>query len=175
MFTDSLYLYVCGLASLDSTPALEVVAKATGLKAAQNWVQKRQALVIKLLKALCQSATLTGPKVIFKRTKTWFMKYRFPFFILTFCSCAATDFAALPLCSGEPEPAAGSTCGECATHAGAQKLLPVTQWHRGAGVCGQLGRYQRCRFGLRRLFDGTGVSGHPVQVSVYSLPEVQTH
>uniref|UniRef100_A0A3B5LH12 NACHT domain-containing protein n=1 Tax=Xiphophorus couchianus TaxID=32473 RepID=A0A3B5LH12_9TELE len=64
VFTDSLYLYVCGLASLDCTPALEVVAKATGLKAAQNWVQKRQALVIKLLKTLCQSATLTGPKIL---------------------------------------------------------------------------------------------------------------
>ncbi|XP_043980812.1 NLR family, CARD domain containing 5 [Gambusia affinis] len=64
VFTDSLYLYVCGLASSDCTPALEVVAKATGIKAAQSWVQKRQALVLKLLKALCRSATLTGPKIL---------------------------------------------------------------------------------------------------------------
>uniref|UniRef100_A0A3B3VHE9 Protein NLRC5-like n=1 Tax=Poecilia latipinna TaxID=48699 RepID=A0A3B3VHE9_9TELE len=64
VFTDSLYLYVCGLASSDCTPALEVVAKATGLKAAQNWVQKRQALVLKLLEALCRSASLTGPKIL---------------------------------------------------------------------------------------------------------------
>uniref|UniRef100_A0A3P9PU99 NACHT domain-containing protein n=1 Tax=Poecilia reticulata TaxID=8081 RepID=A0A3P9PU99_POERE len=64
VFTDSLYLYVCGLASSDCTPALEVVAKATGLKAAQNWVQKRQALVLKLLETLCRSASLTGPKVL---------------------------------------------------------------------------------------------------------------
>uniref|UniRef100_A0A3Q2CZE1 NACHT domain-containing protein n=1 Tax=Cyprinodon variegatus TaxID=28743 RepID=A0A3Q2CZE1_CYPVA len=64
VFTDSLYLYVCGLASSDCTPALVLVAKAAGIKGAQNWVQKRQALVLKLLKALCHSAALTGPKIL---------------------------------------------------------------------------------------------------------------
>ncbi|MEQ2172108.1 hypothetical protein GOODEAATRI_017670, partial [Goodea atripinnis] len=45
VFTDSLYLYVCGLASSDCIPALVLVAKAAGLKGAQNWVKKRQSLL----------------------------------------------------------------------------------------------------------------------------------
>ncbi|XP_047241336.1 NLR family, CARD domain containing 5 isoform X2 [Girardinichthys multiradiatus] len=64
VFTDSLYLYVCGLASSDCIPALVLVAKAAGLKGAQNWVEKRQSLVLNLMKALCHSATLTGPKIL---------------------------------------------------------------------------------------------------------------
>ncbi|CAG5958451.1 unnamed protein product [Menidia menidia] len=64
VFTDSLYLYVCGLASPQCTQALVEIAKASGLKAVQSWVQRRQDLVQKLLKALCQSTTLTGPKVL---------------------------------------------------------------------------------------------------------------
>ncbi|MEQ2258853.1 hypothetical protein XENORESO_003386, partial [Xenotaenia resolanae] len=64
VFTDSLYLYVCGLASSDCIPVLVLVAKAAGLKGAQNWVEKRQSLVLNLLKALCHSAALTGPKIL---------------------------------------------------------------------------------------------------------------
>ncbi|MEQ2221051.1 hypothetical protein ILYODFUR_011762, partial [Ilyodon furcidens] len=64
VFTDSLYLYVCGLASSDCIPALVLVAKAAGLRGAQNWVEKRQSLVLNLLKALCHSAALTGPKIL---------------------------------------------------------------------------------------------------------------
>ncbi|KAM4734017.1 protein NLRC5 [Anableps anableps] len=64
VFTDSLYLYVCGLASSDCTPVLVLVARAAGLKGAQNWVQKRQALILKVLEALCHSTTLTGPKIL---------------------------------------------------------------------------------------------------------------
>uniref|UniRef100_A0A8P4KCM9 NACHT domain-containing protein n=1 Tax=Dicentrarchus labrax TaxID=13489 RepID=A0A8P4KCM9_DICLA len=48
VFTDSLYLYVCGLASPHCTP--DQLARTSGGTGGQNWVQKRQALVLKLLK-----------------------------------------------------------------------------------------------------------------------------
>ncbi|XP_056138424.1 NLR family, CARD domain containing 5 [Lampris incognitus] len=63
VFTDSFHLYVCGLASPSCTPALVQLAKSCGVSVAQAWVQKRQSLVVKLLKSLCGS-TLTGPKVL---------------------------------------------------------------------------------------------------------------
>ncbi|XP_024136648.1 NLR family, CARD domain containing 5 [Oryzias melastigma] len=63
-FTDSLYLYVCGLASPNCTEVLVRVARASGMKGVQSWVQKRQALVLNLLKPLCHSNTLTGPKLL---------------------------------------------------------------------------------------------------------------
>uniref|UniRef100_A0AAX7VQK4 NACHT domain-containing protein n=1 Tax=Astatotilapia calliptera TaxID=8154 RepID=A0AAX7VQK4_ASTCA len=62
VFTDSLYLYVCGLASSECTPALVELAKVSGR--AQSWVQKRQDLVLTLLKTMCNSNTLTGPKIL---------------------------------------------------------------------------------------------------------------
>uniref|UniRef100_A0A669AYK0 NACHT domain-containing protein n=1 Tax=Oreochromis niloticus TaxID=8128 RepID=A0A669AYK0_ORENI len=62
VFTDSLYLYVCGLASSQCTPALVELAKVSG--SVQSWVQKRQDLVLKLLKTMCNSNTLTGPKIL---------------------------------------------------------------------------------------------------------------
>ncbi|XP_039989216.1 NLR family, CARD domain containing 5 isoform X2 [Xiphias gladius] len=64
VFTDSLHLYVCGLASHQCTQALVQLAKAFGGKGVQSWVQKRQALVLKLLSNLCHSNTLTGPKIL---------------------------------------------------------------------------------------------------------------
>lgn len=57
---DSLYLYLCGLASPHCTPVLVQLARTAG---GQSWVLKRQALVLKLLNKLCHSNTLTGPKV----------------------------------------------------------------------------------------------------------------
>ena len=63
VFTDSLHLYVCGLASRHCTPALVQLAKASGRAGAQSWVQTRQALILTLLKTLCLRNTLTGPKV----------------------------------------------------------------------------------------------------------------
>ncbi|AWP08896.1 putative protein NLRC5 [Scophthalmus maximus] len=57
VFTDSLHLYVCGLASQHCAPALGELASA-------GWVQKRQALVLKLLNKLCHSNALTGPKIL---------------------------------------------------------------------------------------------------------------
>uniref|UniRef100_A0A3B3HR08 NACHT domain-containing protein n=1 Tax=Oryzias latipes TaxID=8090 RepID=A0A3B3HR08_ORYLA len=63
-FTDSLYLYVCGLASPNCTQVLVEVARASGVKGVQNWVQKRQDLVLRLLRPLCHSNTLTGPKLL---------------------------------------------------------------------------------------------------------------
>lgn len=63
VFTDSLHLYVCGLASPHCTEALVQLATTSGGTGGSNWVQKRQALVVKLLKNLCNSNTLTGPKV----------------------------------------------------------------------------------------------------------------
>ncbi|XP_036963487.1 NLR family, CARD domain containing 5 isoform X4 [Acanthopagrus latus] len=59
VFTDSLYLYVCGLASQNCTQALVEIARTAG----KNWVHKRQALVLKLLDNLCHN-NLTGPKVL---------------------------------------------------------------------------------------------------------------
>ncbi|XP_041853531.1 NLR family, CARD domain containing 5 isoform X3 [Melanotaenia boesemani] len=64
VFTDSLYLYVCGLSSPHCTEALVEVARASGIKGIQSWVKKRQALVLNLLKALCQNNNLTGPKIL---------------------------------------------------------------------------------------------------------------
>ncbi|XP_040893397.1 NLR family, CARD domain containing 5 isoform X2 [Toxotes jaculatrix] len=64
VFTDSLHLYVCGLASQHCTPALVQLAGASGGARVQSWVQKRQGLVLKLLNNLCHSNTLTGPKIL---------------------------------------------------------------------------------------------------------------
>ncbi|KAM9351909.1 protein NLRC5 [Symphorus nematophorus] len=64
VFTDSLHLFVCGLASPSCTPALVELARTSSGTACQNWVLKRQALVLKLLKNLCHSNTLTGPKML---------------------------------------------------------------------------------------------------------------
>ncbi|XP_029289631.1 protein NLRC5 isoform X2 [Cottoperca gobio] len=64
LFTDSLHLYVCGLASPLCTPALVQLARTPGGSGGESWVQKRQTLVLKLLKNLCQSNTLTGPKIL---------------------------------------------------------------------------------------------------------------
>ncbi|XP_028263532.1 protein NLRC5 isoform X2 [Parambassis ranga] len=64
VFTDSLYLYVCGLASPHCTHVLTQLAKANGETGVQSWVQKRQALILKLLNKLCLSNTLTGPKIL---------------------------------------------------------------------------------------------------------------
>ncbi|XP_078113908.1 protein NLRC5 isoform X1 [Sander vitreus] len=60
VFTDSLHLYVCGLASPRCTPDLVQFARTSG----QSWVQKRQTLVLKLLENFCHSNTLTGPKIL---------------------------------------------------------------------------------------------------------------
>ncbi|KAA8590519.1 hypothetical protein FQN60_014453 [Etheostoma spectabile] len=64
VFTDSLHLYVCGLASPHCTAALVQLARTSGGTGGQSWVQKRQTLVLKLLKNLCHSNTLTGPKIL---------------------------------------------------------------------------------------------------------------
>ncbi|KAK2841894.1 hypothetical protein Q5P01_012094 [Channa striata] len=64
VFTDSLHLYVCGLASSHCTSTLVKLARPSVGAGAQIWVQKRQALVLKLLKTLCHSTTLTGPKIL---------------------------------------------------------------------------------------------------------------
>ncbi|KAF3689150.1 Protein NLRC5 [Channa argus] len=64
VFTDSLHLYVCGLASSHCTSTLVQIARASGGTGAQSWVQKRQDLILKLLKKLCNSTSLTGPKIL---------------------------------------------------------------------------------------------------------------
>ncbi|XP_069573025.1 protein NLRC5 [Brachyistius frenatus] len=64
VFTDSLYLFVCGLASPQCTAALVQLARASCGPGVQSWVEKRQALVLKLLKGLCHSNNLTGPKLL---------------------------------------------------------------------------------------------------------------
>ncbi|GLD60621.1 protein NLRC5 [Lates japonicus] len=64
VFTDSLHTFVCGLASQHCTAALVQMARASGGTGVQTWVQKRQALVLKLLNRMCHSNTLTGPKIL---------------------------------------------------------------------------------------------------------------
>ncbi|XP_076590240.1 protein NLRC5 isoform X2 [Chaetodon auriga] len=64
VFTDSLHLYVCGLASPRCTQALVQLARTSGGAGGLSFVQTRQALVIKMLKKLCHSNTLTGPKIL---------------------------------------------------------------------------------------------------------------
>ncbi|XP_024911906.1 protein NLRC5 isoform X3 [Cynoglossus semilaevis] len=64
VFTDSLHLFLCGLASKDCTAALVDLAQGSGRAGVQNWVLQRQALVLKLLKNLCSNNTLTGPKIL---------------------------------------------------------------------------------------------------------------
>ncbi|XP_071398515.1 protein NLRC5 [Centroberyx affinis] len=64
VFTDSLHLYVCGLASPLCREALVQLARGSGGPGALKLVQTRQALVLKLLKNLCGNNTLTGPKVL---------------------------------------------------------------------------------------------------------------
>ncbi|XP_020496151.1 NLR family, CARD domain containing 5 [Labrus bergylta] len=64
VFTDSLHLFVCGLSSPQCTQALVQLARKASGTGAQNWVKKRQALVLNLLKNLCHRDTLTGPKVL---------------------------------------------------------------------------------------------------------------
>uniref|UniRef100_A0A7N6FKK7 NACHT domain-containing protein n=1 Tax=Anabas testudineus TaxID=64144 RepID=A0A7N6FKK7_ANATE len=64
VFTDSLHLYLCGLASTHCTQALVHLARASCGTGAQSWVQKRQAFVLKLLKKKCNSNILTGPKIL---------------------------------------------------------------------------------------------------------------
>lgn len=66
VFTDSLHLYVCGLASQNCTQALVEIARTSGGTGGKNWVQKRQALVLKLLDNLCHN-NLTGPKVEYEQ------------------------------------------------------------------------------------------------------------
>ncbi|XP_046890246.1 NLR family, CARD domain containing 5 [Hypomesus transpacificus] len=81
VFTDSLHLYMCGLASPACTPTLVRLAEKAGAGdsagagaggrtlsgsgfGAETWVKKHQAVVLKLLKSLAGSSSLTGPKVV---------------------------------------------------------------------------------------------------------------
>ncbi|KAL0968171.1 hypothetical protein UPYG_G00263310 [Umbra pygmaea] len=61
VFTDSLHLYVCGLAAPTCSSYLLQLVRGAG---AMGWVKKRQTLVLKLLRGLAGSTTLTGPKVV---------------------------------------------------------------------------------------------------------------
>ncbi|XP_030646427.1 protein NLRC5 [Chanos chanos] len=61
VFTDSVHLFVCGLAAQACHSCL------IQLKAGENaksWVQKRQAVVLKILKSIAGSTSLTGPKAV---------------------------------------------------------------------------------------------------------------
>lgn len=128
VFTDSLYLYVCGLASSQCTHALVQLAKVAGRPGVQIWVQKRQELVLKLLKAICHSNTLTGPKVgRNKREQHVKMKPYFPFCLLLIFSVLPLDPGALPLRAGEPGPAPGRAVRECEIHPGAAQHLALTK------------------------------------------------
>ncbi|XP_067090408.1 NLR family, CARD domain containing 5 isoform X1 [Osmerus mordax] len=73
VFTDSLHLYMCGLASPACTPTLVRLAEKAGARGrtlsgsgfgAETCVKKHQAVVLKLLKSLAGNPSLTGPKVV---------------------------------------------------------------------------------------------------------------
>nr|XP_046208107.1 NLR family, CARD domain containing 5 isoform X2 [Oncorhynchus gorbuscha] len=61
VFTDSLHLYVCGLAAPACFSYLLQLVRGVGAVA---WVKKRLTLVRKLLRSLAMSTNLTGPKVV---------------------------------------------------------------------------------------------------------------
>ncbi|CAM4582324.1 unnamed protein product [Leuciscus chuanchicus] len=61
VFTDSLHLYVCGLAAEVCTSSLVQLQAAEGAKA---WVQRRQAVVRSVLKGFAASTSQTGPKIV---------------------------------------------------------------------------------------------------------------
>ncbi|XP_051953783.1 protein NLRC5-like [Xyrauchen texanus] len=61
VFTDSLHLYVCGLAAEACTSSL---VQLKGTEGATPWVRKRQAAVRDILLALGGSASQTGPKIV---------------------------------------------------------------------------------------------------------------
>uniref|UniRef100_A0A3P8YGX5 NACHT domain-containing protein n=1 Tax=Esox lucius TaxID=8010 RepID=A0A3P8YGX5_ESOLU len=61
VFTDSLHLYLCGFAAPACSSYLIQLVRGVG---AAGWVNKRQALVLKILRSLAMSTTLTGPKLV---------------------------------------------------------------------------------------------------------------
>ncbi|KAJ8003172.1 hypothetical protein DPEC_G00166630 [Dallia pectoralis] len=61
VFTDSLHLFLCGFSAPACTSYLLQLVRGVG---AAEWVNKRQALVLKLLRSLAVSTTLTGPKLV---------------------------------------------------------------------------------------------------------------
>uniref|UniRef100_A0A8C2JWI9 Protein NLRC5-like n=1 Tax=Cyprinus carpio TaxID=7962 RepID=A0A8C2JWI9_CYPCA len=61
IFTDSLHLYVCGLAAEACTSNL---VQFKGTEGATAWVQKRQAAVRNFLLGLAGSTSQTGPKIV---------------------------------------------------------------------------------------------------------------
>lgn len=106
VFTDSLHLFLCGLASKDCTAALVDLAQGSGRAGVQNWVLQRQALVLKLLKNLCSNNTLTGPKVESTKVGT-FLFTVLPLCPLILSCCTPTDTGPLPLYPREPGPETG--------------------------------------------------------------------
>nr|XP_055030511.1 LOW QUALITY PROTEIN: NLR family, CARD domain containing 5 [Misgurnus anguillicaudatus] len=61
VFTDSLHLYVCGLAAEACTASL---VQLKGTEGATAWVTKRQGVVRGILRTLAGSASQTGPKIV---------------------------------------------------------------------------------------------------------------
>lgn len=61
VFTDSLHLYVCGLAAEACTLSL---VQLKGTDGAAAWVRKRQGTVRDILRSLAGSASQTGPKIV---------------------------------------------------------------------------------------------------------------
>lgn len=61
VFTDSLHLYVCGLAAEVCTSSLVQLQVTEGAKA---WVQRRQAVVRDVLRGFAASTSQTGPKIV---------------------------------------------------------------------------------------------------------------
>ncbi|KAM9854726.1 protein NLRC5 [Aulostomus maculatus] len=64
VFTESLHLHICGLASSHCTQALVQLAGTSLGTGSLSLVQRRQALILTVLKNLSNSNTLTGPKIL---------------------------------------------------------------------------------------------------------------
>ena len=139
VFTDSLHLYVCGLASRHCTPALVQLAKASGRAGAQSWVQTRQALILTLLKTLCLRNTLTGPKVASSYDCSG--NFRLPFPLSAHFDSATISFdifpdtGAMPVRPGEPGTPTGQRGCGYKIHSGAAQHPAVTQGYWCSGIC----------------------------------------
>lgn len=145
VFTDTLHLYLCGLASSHCTQALVQLARASCGTGAHTWVQKRQALVLKLLRKKCSSNTLTGPKVEWKVKTKWILvniqyictvvKHFLSVSFVILPSHTFPDTGALPLCSREPGPPTGQGGCGCEIHPGVAQHPLITKRHRCTGFC----------------------------------------
>jgi len=135
VFTDSLCLFVCGLASPHCTAALIQFTRTPGGTGGPSWVQKRQSLVLKLLKKPLSQQHPDWTEGGFWQMKVYFNVYPYSFFTDPFSSHIFPDIGAMQLCSGEPGPPTSSAGCGCETHLGAAQHPASTKWYSCSGFC----------------------------------------